>query len=79
MNAGRFSGLQAQRLPVEVEEWGTTTTIGILAGMMYGGLRAAASPSPVRSKHHLSCTMLFRHSVAEGVLLLPSKFHLALT
>eukprot|EP00271_Cylindrocystis_brebissonii_P000650 TRINITY_DN10792_c0_g1_i1.p1 TRINITY_DN10792_c0_g1~~TRINITY_DN10792_c0_g1_i1.p1 ORF type:complete len:198 (-),score=26.48 TRINITY_DN10792_c0_g1_i1:75-668(-) len=36
-----------QRTSPEVEEWGTTTTIGLLAGMMYGGMRQAAMP-PMR-------------------------------
>lgn len=30
-------------MKAEFEEWGTKTTVGVLAGMMYGGLREAAA------------------------------------
>jgi hypothetical protein len=40
-------------MKAEFEEWGTKTTIGVLAGMLYGGLREALG-SAVRKKLHLS-------------------------
>lgn len=34
---------ETRQLPPEVDEWAATTTAGMLAGMMYGGLREAAN------------------------------------
>jgi hypothetical protein len=52
VGGGGFGNIQAM-MKAEFEEWGTKTTIGVLAGMLYGGLREALG-SAVRKKLHLS-------------------------
>jgi hypothetical protein len=61
-------------LATEFEEWGTKTTIGVLAGMLYGGLREALG-SAVRKKLHLSFLSSLWCTERDTYFALGSIFH----
>jgi hypothetical protein len=61
-------------MKAEFEEWGTKTTIGVLAGMLYGGLREALG-SAVRKKLHLSFLSSLWCTEIDTYFALGSIFH----
>jgi hypothetical protein len=61
-------------MKAEFEEWGTKTTIGVLAGMLYGGLREALG-SAVRKKQHLSFLSSLWCTEIDTYFALGSIFH----